>query len=139
MRKLTVALNEKGEKIIIDNLFKEDLKGPYFCPICKTEVIPKQGNNKIWHFAHKFKDCEHGKLREEDKKTHNDSLGHFMQNTTSVNNYKFSEPTKFICPLCHETHSIQEGNKWSPKEYICKKCYKNITPEQTKMLMDRNI
>lgn len=139
MRKLTVALTEKGERVHIDNFSKDTYDGALFCPHCKMEIIPKQGDNKIWHFAHKGMDCDFGNLKTEDKETHNDSLGAFMTKTTTLDNYKFAKATKFLCPICNETYPVIEGKEWSKEEYLCKKCFMHITPEQTKILMNRNI
>jgi len=36
-----------------DNKIKATPKDSAFCPICKTEIIPKCGCIKIWHWAHK--------------------------------------------------------------------------------------
>jgi len=139
MRKLTVALTENGKRIHIDNLNSRQNHEDLFCPYCKMELIPKQGNNKVWHFAHKGIECDWNNLRSEDKTTKNISLNNFAKATTNLDNYKFAKATKFICPICNNTHSLKEGHEWSKDEFICKRCYLNITPKQTKMLLDRNL
>lgn len=48
---LWFARNENDEIVTIDNINKNDNK-KYYCPLCGSELIPKQGNIMSWHFAH---------------------------------------------------------------------------------------
>jgi transcription elongation factor Elf1 len=139
MRKLTTAIDKKGNRINIDNYNKQSDSKQFFCPYCKKEVIPKQGNNKIWHFSHKGKNCNLNELKQADNKTKDFSLNNYMNKTVSSTNYKFSHPKKFLCPLCNEVHLFDNGKLWSKEEYICKKCFLSLTPEQTRNLMRRNL
>jgi competence CoiA-like predicted nuclease len=51
---MMLAVNQEDARIQAE----PGLKGT--CPICKTEVIPKCGEIKTWHWAHKsLKDCDH--------------------------------------------------------------------------------
>lgn len=47
--------------ITANNIFKERIiardankNGEYFCPACNQSLIVKQGEIKVWHFAHKY-------------------------------------------------------------------------------------
>lgn len=43
-----------GERILPNPLKKEGVT----CPSCGKELIPKCGQIKVWHWAHKIKDCD---------------------------------------------------------------------------------
>ena len=49
-----IALEENGSRIDIDDAKRG---GKYFCPLCQKILIPKQGSQRIWHFAHKGEGC----------------------------------------------------------------------------------
>ena len=59
MRKLFVAKDHEGKKIHIDSLHGMDSKDheKFFCPYCSREVIPRFGEQKERHFAHKDGSC----------------------------------------------------------------------------------
>lgn len=45
---------------IIDIRDTDDLNNrQYFCPYCRKEMIPKRGNIRQWHFAHKVDKCSY--------------------------------------------------------------------------------
>lgn len=47
---------------IIDIQNTDDLNNQqYFCPYCHKEMIPKRGNIRQWHFAHKSDKCSYDK------------------------------------------------------------------------------
>ena len=51
-----IALNKKGKRIWAEKAERGNL---YYCPICHTPVIYKNGQFKATHFAHKcLKDCD---------------------------------------------------------------------------------
>lgn len=54
------ALDKDGNIINIQNVegFK---KQKYYCPYCQGEMIPKCGNIRQWHFAHKSDKCSYDK------------------------------------------------------------------------------
>lgn len=138
MRKLTTAINKNNERIHIDSYNREDSEDKFFCPYCKEEVIPKQGNNKVWHFSHKGKSCNLKSIKENEKKSKEISLNDYMSKTINTSQYNFSKSNKFLCPFCHDTHLFENGVNWSGQEYICKKCFTTLTPEQVRCLMQRN-
>ena len=47
------ALDANSKRINIRDAKKKE---QYFCPGCKTLMIPKQGNINVWHFAHKSRE-----------------------------------------------------------------------------------
>lgn len=51
-----IALDKDGNRISAENAVKGN---KYFCPICREEVIVRQGEFVVWHFAHKAgSDCD---------------------------------------------------------------------------------
>lgn len=46
---MLVALDKHGNRVMAENAIKGE---KYFCQSCGEEVIPKQGEINIWHFAH---------------------------------------------------------------------------------------
>lgn len=48
---LWFAKDSKGEIVTINEVDK-NIKEDYFCPICGSSLIPRQGKEKAWHFAH---------------------------------------------------------------------------------------
>ena len=51
---LKTYTNEYVSPLIANKKYK------YICPECKTDVIPKQGKIKAWHFSHKpGSNCNH--------------------------------------------------------------------------------
>ena len=48
---LWFAKSEDGQTVTINDVDKTDSK-KYYCPICGSEVISKQGDIMSWHFAH---------------------------------------------------------------------------------------
>ncbi|AYG00760.1 competence protein CoiA [Lactococcus allomyrinae] len=56
---MLTAIDEKNKLVNLLESSPEELTGQYFCPACKTEVVLKNGNIKITHFAHKtLQNCE---------------------------------------------------------------------------------
>jgi hypothetical protein len=51
---LWFAKKEDGEIITINEVDKSQCE-KYYCPLCKGEVVPKQGEINSWHFAHEDK------------------------------------------------------------------------------------
>ena len=44
----------------LDERIEATPKASAICPCCRTEVIAKCGNRKVWHWAHKTKQtCDH--------------------------------------------------------------------------------
>jgi uncharacterized C2H2 Zn-finger protein len=85
--------NNKDNKIVtINEIDKEHKHNKYTCCLCNSEVIPKQGKEKSWHFAHKDK-----------SKCSNESMYHFW-----IKNKLLQNGDKFIIKSDME------------KEYICK-------------------
>ncbi len=57
---LTFALNDCGAVVSIEHVDRGAACG-CFCPACGERLIAKQGDVKIWHFAHALgADCAHG-------------------------------------------------------------------------------
>ncbi|UXR78880.1 competence protein CoiA family protein [Staphylococcus sp. IVB6227] len=52
---MLTAYNEKQERVLARNALRDAL---YFCPICHEQLILKQGNKNIAHFAH-GRQCAH--------------------------------------------------------------------------------
>lgn len=44
------AINKKKQKVAIENSTSND---EYFCPLCNSKLIRKQGSINAHHFAHK--------------------------------------------------------------------------------------
>lgn len=111
-RKLFYAIDVDGRKINIDSLNDESREIKLFCPFCKNEVIPKMGNQKIWHFAH-ISLCK----IDEDL-----TLDKFTDKTISIDDIKF-ETDKFTCGLCKfacdKSNGINFDGRW-----ICNECFK---------------
>jgi competence CoiA-like predicted nuclease len=53
---LTFKAILEGKRFLAKDLNKQDRKKPFTCSICGGQLIPRMGDIKIWHFAHK----EHG-------------------------------------------------------------------------------
>lgn len=51
------AINEHGKRVDASE-FKENNNKSATCPVCGGQVIPKMGELKQWHFAHKKKECD---------------------------------------------------------------------------------
>ncbi len=54
------ALDANNNIIDIRNTSKLDTQR-YSCPYCKKDMIPKRGNIRQWHFAHKTDKCSYDK------------------------------------------------------------------------------
>lgn len=52
------ALDKNDKYVHIDDVKRSDNK-QYFCPYCHDFMIPKQGNIRQWHFAHKTDKCSY--------------------------------------------------------------------------------
>jgi len=113
MRQMAYAKDLKGEYVSIDNARNTQR---LFCPICNKEVVPKQGEDKIWHFAHKAGEC--GKTGN----VNNADLNKYIIKTTG--NVIFEkDPNFFTCLRCRQTMRTSLGVKWGKEEYICKECF----------------
>ncbi len=55
-----IAIDENNKTIVISDIKKDiELKyKKYYCPNCKSEVIPKIGKIRSAHFAHKNHCCD---------------------------------------------------------------------------------
>lgn len=53
------ALDDEGQLIEIKDAESKNKK--FICPHCKSEMIKRCGNIKVWHFAHKKKKCDYNK------------------------------------------------------------------------------
>ena len=51
---MQIAIDENNLRITVSNAKKEK---NYKCPVCRGEVILRQGSINIWHFAHKASEC----------------------------------------------------------------------------------
>lgn len=51
---MNIAIDDKGNRITASNAVKGEI---YKCPLCNAEVIVKQGEINIDHFAHKSHEC----------------------------------------------------------------------------------
>jgi hypothetical protein len=51
---MQIAIDKDGKRILAFNAKKND---EYLCPICRGEVILRQGNINITHFAHRSNEC----------------------------------------------------------------------------------
>lgn len=118
-RKLFVAKKEDGEKVHIDRLSSKE--GKFFCPHCSSEVIPKQGSEKIWHFAHKERICSFLADKGKDAVSHHDvELVDFSENVEEV--IKVEESSNYKCVNCGSVGNKEYGKKVMDKWY-CKDCF----------------
>jgi predicted SprT family Zn-dependent metalloprotease len=126
-RELFYAMDSNGVKHHIDKLDKVEAKNSrFFCPHCKAMVVPKMGDQKIWHFAHKGEVCDF--LRKRDSvSTKSMSLSDFSKKTIAVDEFKFSKDSHlFECEICHDTTNKINGVKWQDNKYVCKKCFDDM-------------
>lgn len=135
-RKLSWAINEAGKKVFIEDLKDDELKQKFNCPHCYAPVIPKRGEKKIWHFAHKGEECEFVKnnIKTKDDTTKNSSLNAFMAKTTTMDNMEFEDSDIFTCAICTKEDNKDNGTEWSKKIWICKNCYLHLSDEDMKKL-----
>ena len=63
---MLVAMTDDGNRIYADDAIKTDDNGNkinYYCPECGSELILRQGNINVWHFAHKSSDILCNRLK----------------------------------------------------------------------------
>lgn len=115
-RRLFYAIDGTGEKYHIDHL--KTKKETLLCPHCRTPVIAKQGEEKIWHFAHVGELCSALKKIDADKE--DEKLFRFQ--TEEAGKIEVGDSTTYLCPHCKKV-----GNKVFAVKldsgYICKECY----------------
>ncbi|MFZ4450427.1 competence protein CoiA [Salibacterium aidingense] len=54
------AITKNGRRVILEPFLTGSLSlpPPYYCPVCREEVILKKGTRRRWHFAHRsFSNC----------------------------------------------------------------------------------
>lgn len=117
---LWFARNKNDEIVTIDNINKNDNK-QYYCPLCGSELIPKQGNIMSWHFAHVDK-----------SKCTIESAYHFwIKNELFKVNEKFKIYTnvekEYICKevLVEQSYKVK-NKKYTPDITILTKCGERI-------------
>ncbi|HII71757.1 TPA: hypothetical protein HA265_03305 [Candidatus Woesearchaeota archaeon] len=124
-RRLFIAVDVSGSRYHIDNIDKS-IPARFMCPYCSQEVIPKQGEKNIWHFAHKDQVCEHLlKMGIDDGE--NAKLDFKAQPSISVSDIDIgSSSSKFLCVKCKKTFNKEFGKKWDSTEYICNGCFNSL-------------
>ncbi len=123
-RQLFTAIDEQGNKVIIDSINKTEIKR-YLCPYCKAEVIPKMGEKNVWHFSHKGAVCEFLNLKTTDNLT-NKTLDFSNEKTVELSDIEISDCKKFLCVTCKKRFNKESGIKWEGNEYICKECFMKL-------------
>jgi hypothetical protein len=114
MRKLFYALSD-GKRILVDRLTDREKK--FLCPHCRKPVIPKMGEEKVWHFAHVGEPCSF--LRKSGGKEGS------LAGLPTVELSAFAMPTdegRFGCRVCRKTGkkegAVKVGDGW-----VCRECY----------------
>lgn len=119
-RKLFVAKKENGDRVHVDSLRNTEEK--LFCPHCDGEVIAKQGEEKIWHFAHKERVCSFLMNAPKDKVIHKDMpLEGFSQ--TFSDEIVVEESSNYKCLNCGCVGNKEYGKNVLGKWY-CKDCFR---------------
>lgn len=124
-RQLFTAVDENGEKVLVDDVDKE-ARGSYLCPYCKREVVAKLGEKNVWHFAHKDEVCEYLNLKGSDGSS--DSVLDFSD-VASVDLDSVdigTESRDFLCVQCKKRFNKEHGLKWDGNEYVCRECFQNM-------------
>jgi ribosomal protein L37AE/L43A len=131
-RKLFYAKTKENAVVHIDYVEKA-LREDLFCPYCQDKVIPKQGEFKIWHFAHSGEPCSHSydKLEPEMRRliTNSEELSKFSDeiNSLSVSQIEVPQDCKeFQCTLCFRVGNKEYGKKWKQNLYICNSCFSDL-------------
>ena len=120
-RQLSVAFDEEGKRVPIDSVERER---KYLCPYCTREVIPKMGEKKVWHFAHKGEVCEYLNIKTKDG-LRDAQLDLQSIPTKSVSDIDIGEGcARFMCLKCRKAFRKEGGVKWERNEYVCKECFK---------------
>jgi ribosomal protein L37AE/L43A len=138
-RKLFYAKTTDEVVLHIDSIDKE-LNEELFCPFCKEKVIPKQGDMKIWHFAHAGNPCSHSydKLDSEMKRmmTDNKLVSDFVNTSFSVSKLEVPQDCKeFQCTLCFRIGNKDYGVAWKNNLYLCKTCFADLNGELPEKLL----
>jgi len=60
----------------------------------------------------------------------------FTDKTVSTNDYFKQKPNQegFQCAICRKYRKYIAGMKWREEIYMCKDCFKSLTPEQIRLL-----
>ena len=118
-RKLFYAFNANGEKYYIDKLNSLNKSQIFLCPFCKREVIPRMGDNVIWHFSHRDTEC--AKLTgDSDPEFRN--IFSFSETTEPI---KFTmDSLSYQCPICKIVKPKELGVKFREGVHLCKECYR---------------
>ena len=128
-RQLFQAINKNGKTVLIDkikNTEEQTKSNKYFCPYCKHEVIPKTGEKKVWHFAHKDEICEYLNIKKTDK-LNNQKLDFSKEKTISLSELNIGDDCEdFLCNKCKERFRKEIGIKWDGNTYLCKDCFAKL-------------
>lgn len=112
----------KADNVDKANKLEKANKEEFFCPHCSETVVPKMGEQKVWHFAHKDRPCKPSYSGEPDKSTDSKiDLDKFGTTQTWKENTTVSPD--FLCFKCKKRFMKQLGLKWEGNEYICRACY----------------
>jgi predicted RNA-binding Zn-ribbon protein involved in translation (DUF1610 family) len=121
-RQLFVALDKDGRKVLVDDIDKQSTD-KFCCPYCKREVIPKQGEKNVWHFAHKEEVCEYLNIKSSDGLA-DAKLDFSSSPTRSMEGIELgSDSTQFLCVKCKKRFAKAGGIKWQGNEYVCRECF----------------
>ncbi|NOZ80725.1 MAG: hypothetical protein GXP63_03550 [DPANN group archaeon] len=132
-RKLGFALDEDGNSIAIESL-KGKKRGTYRCLLCKKEVIPKMGKEKVWHFSHKGKDCPltARPAALDAEQTQATSLEAFSQKTIPLSEMEIRfDPNIITCQLCKLSVNRLLAVDIGKGRFLCKECFRGF--DRTKL------
>jgi len=141
-RELSMAKDESGSLVSIERL-KEQQAGRYFCPRCGNEVIPRQGSEKAWHFAHKEGRCgktrnrmhEHGKTGQSGSRP----LEEYGEGTISQDELQPVADKGFrTCVRCRGGMSKERMQEVHPRTFLCRECYLSIDRKELDELVARH-
>lgn len=128
-RKLFYAKGVPKDLIHIDKLTKEQHEDmDYFCPFCGERVIPRLGEQKIWHFAHLGPPCNMSQKYEYDYK----KLDQFMKKKTiSIDDVRVPQDSReYQCLVCNRIGSKRYGKRVAKNIYVCNDCFKLLSPQE---------
>jgi len=122
-RKLFYAVDEKGQRVHIDRALRESV---YSCPKCKKQVVPRMGDEKIWHFSHIGEHC--GIENDKSDDLSNESLDNFA--TEEPAKIEIGECDDYKCPICREIGKKKSAVKLGDRKYICRECFNNYPSDE---------
>jgi len=124
-RKLFVALDAAGKKVMVDSVDKES-RGTYLCPYCKKEVVARLGEQKVWHFAHKEEVCEYLNMKSSDGSA-DSKLDLSGVGTVELDSVDMGTDSRdFLCVKCKKRFNKSSGLKWEGNEYVCRECFRRM-------------